>query len=189
MALRRVLPDTNVCYPISLLDLMLRLDEASLHEIIWTEDLLVELEDTWVGHGIRTRADARRVCDDIRAAFVGQDVPRAEYEHLITAMPGSDPDDHVHAAAAVARAPTTIVTENVRDFPTEPMAALGVRVCRPDEYLSEVFEEEPDEVIRIVGNMAADRRRPPMTAADVLTALERTGATRFVGRVRLRLDT
>lgn len=69
------------------------------------------------------------------------------------------------------------------------MAALGVRVCRPDEYLSEVFEEEPDEVIRIVGNMAADRRRPPMTAADVLTALERAGATRFVGRVRLRLDT
>jgi len=38
VALRRVLPDTNVCYPISLLDLMLRLDEASLHEIIWTED-------------------------------------------------------------------------------------------------------------------------------------------------------
>jgi hypothetical protein len=188
VALRRVLPDTNVCYPISLLDLMLRLDEASL-QIIWTEDLLVELEDTWVGHGIRTRADARRVCDDIRAAFVGQDVPRSEYEHLITAMPGSDPDDHVHAAAAVARAPTTIVTENVRDFPTEPMAALGVRVCRPDEYLSEVFEEEPDEVIRIVGNMAADRRQPPMTAADVLTALERAGATRFIGRVRLRLDT
>lgn len=29
MALTRVLPDTNVCYPISLLDLILRLDEAS----------------------------------------------------------------------------------------------------------------------------------------------------------------
>lgn len=189
MTLRRILPDTNACYPISLLDLMLRLDEASLHEIIWTEDLLVELEDTWVGQGIRTREDARRVCDDIRTAFVGQDVPRSEYEHLINEMPGSDPDDHVHAAAAVARAPTTIITENVRDFPSEPLAALGVRVCRPDEYLSEVFEEEPDEVIRIVGNMAADRHRPPMTVANVLSAIERAGATGFAGLVRLRLDT
>ena len=69
------------------------------------------------------------------------------------------------------------------------MAALGVRVCRPDEYLSEIFEEEPDEVIRIVGNMAADRRRPPMTAADVVSAIERAGATGFAGLVRLRLDT
>ncbi|MHB1533200.1 MAG: hypothetical protein ACYC1D_01040 [Acidimicrobiales bacterium] len=36
MPLRRVLPDTNVCYPLSLLDLILRADEASLHQIILT---------------------------------------------------------------------------------------------------------------------------------------------------------
>ncbi|HVA61649.1 MAG TPA: hypothetical protein VNG13_14105 [Mycobacteriales bacterium] len=66
MALRRVLSDTNVCYPISLLDLMLRLDEASLHEIFWTEDLLNELTRKWVGHGIRSREAAARICDDIR---------------------------------------------------------------------------------------------------------------------------
>lgn len=98
MTLPRVLPDTNVCFPISLLDLLLRLDEVSLHEIIWTEDLLGELADTWVSRGIRTREAAERVCDHIRAAFVRQDVPRAEYEHLVAAMPGDDPGDHLHAA-------------------------------------------------------------------------------------------
>jgi hypothetical protein len=43
MERRRVLPDVNVCYPISLLDLVLRLDENDFHEVIWTDDLLDEL--------------------------------------------------------------------------------------------------------------------------------------------------
>jgi len=44
----RVLPDTNVCYPISLLDLILRCDEQDLHRVVWTDDLLDELTKVWV---------------------------------------------------------------------------------------------------------------------------------------------
>jgi hypothetical protein len=65
VGLRRVLPDTNVCYPISLLDSLLRLDEASLHEVVWTEDLLGELARTWVEHGARSREAAERICEEI----------------------------------------------------------------------------------------------------------------------------
>ncbi len=102
MGQRRVLPDTNVCFPISLLDLVLRLDEAALHEVVWTEDLLDELARVWVEQGARTAEVAAKVCDDIRRAFVGQDVPRHEYEALIESMPGNDTDDHVHAAGRSA---------------------------------------------------------------------------------------
>ncbi|MHB1613132.1 MAG: PIN domain-containing protein [Actinomycetes bacterium] len=179
MALRRVLPDTNVCYPISLLDLLLRLDEASLHEVIWTEDLLGELARTWVEHGARSREAAERIGDDIRSAFVGQDVPRAEYEHLVASMPGPDPDDHVHAAAAVARAPSTIITRNVRDFPARALARRGVVVSRPDGYLVELFEAHPEEIVAVVLEMAVDRTRPPMGPEDVLHALARAGIPRF----------
>ena len=184
MGLRRVLPDTNVCYPISLLDLFLRLDEACLHQIVWTEDLLKELEDTWVDHGIRSREAAQRVCDHIRVSFAGQDVPRRQYEHLITTMPGNDPDDHLHAAAAASVAPATIVTENLRDFPFGPLMALGVAVRRPDDYLSELLENHPEEVVRVVVEMAADRRQPPMSPDDVLNALARAGLTGFVEHLR-----
>jgi len=187
MALRRILPDTNVCYPISLLDLLLRLDEVSLHEIIWTEDLLDELARKWVEHGIRSREAADRICDDIRASFAGQDVPRQDYETLIASMPGDDPDDHPHAAAAVARAPATIITENVADFPTKPLAARGVTVRRPNDYLTELFDEHADEIAQVVIEMAADRQRPPMTPGDVLDALARAGVARFAERVRKHL--
>lgn len=184
MALGRILPDTNVCYPMSLFDLLLRLDEASLHEIMWTEDLLVELADTWVEHDVRTRGAAERVCDHIRRAFEGQDVPRSDYEQLIASMPGDDPDDHLHAAAAAAKAPATILTQNVRDFPAEALAAFGVSVRQPDDYLNELFDSHPDEIAPIVGQMAADRHRPPMSPDEVLDALARAGASRFAERVR-----
>ena len=85
----RVLPDTNVCYPISLLDLVLRLDQAELHEMVWTEDLLDELARKWVEKGARSAEAAAKVCGDIRSTFVGQDVPRDWYEHLIASMPGT----------------------------------------------------------------------------------------------------
>jgi|SRR5579885_2546832 len=184
MALRRVLPDTNVCYPISLLDLLLRLDEVALHEILWTEDLLAELVETWVDHGVRSREAAERLCDDLRGAFAGQDVPRSEYADLIAAMPGDDPDDHLHAAAAVARAPATIVTRDLRDFPAEPLARLGVGVRTPDDYLNELFDEHADTVARVVEQMAAGRRRPPMTVDEVLNALAGAGVPHFARRVR-----
>lgn len=100
MQRQRVLPDV-------LPDLAPRLgtglDENDFHEtIIWTEDLLDELARVWIDHGARSAEAAAKVCRDIRDAFVGQDVPRHEYEHLIGAMPGGDPDDHAHAAAAAS---------------------------------------------------------------------------------------
>jgi hypothetical protein len=183
VGLRRVLPDTNVCYPISLLDLLLRLDEASLHEVIWTEDLLGELARTWVEHGARSREAAERICEDIRGAFAGQEVPRAEYEQLIASMPGPDPDDRVHAADAAVRAPSTIITRNVRDFPARALGGRGVIVTRPDDYLVELFEAHTEEIVAVVVEMGADRTRPPMSPQDVLGALSRAGVPRFARRV------
>ncbi len=157
MPVRRILADTNVCYPIVLLDLILRLDEVSLHEIVWTEDLLAELSETWVDHGARSRESADKVCDDIRRTFAGQFVPREEYEHLIEAMPGQDPDDRVHASAAAARSPIVIVTNNVRDFPELPLKGYGVGVETPDSYLLQLVDSDIDELCIIVMEMADDR--------------------------------
>jgi hypothetical protein len=147
----------------SLLDLILRLDEASLHEVMWSEDLLEELAEVWVRNGARDLEAATRVCGHIRETFAGQEVRRSNYEHLVADMPGDDPDDHLHAAAAVARAPATILTANLGDFPAEPLAALGVSVIGPDDYLCALWRRHPERDRR---DRDRDGRRPTPTAHD-----------------------
>jgi hypothetical protein len=97
VSVRRVLPDTNVCYPISLLDLLLRLDEAALHEIIWTDDLLDELVRTWAEKGARSHEAAEHVCEAIRDAFPEGHVQRHEYEHFALGSSGLHDHSRVHA--------------------------------------------------------------------------------------------
>lgn len=184
MTLRRVLPDANVCYPIVLLDLILRLDEARFHHIIWSEDLLDELTRVWVAKGSRSTASAARICEDIRSAFAGQEVRREEYGHLVADMPGRDPDDRRHSAAASVRAPATIVTANIRDFPVGPLAKRGVTVLRPDAYLCELLDAHAVALTAVISEIASDRKNPPMAATDVLDALTRAGVPRFSARAR-----
>jgi hypothetical protein len=100
-----------------------------------------------------------RICEQIRTTFVGQDVPRAEYESLIAKMPGTDPDDHVHAAAAVCRAPVTLLTNNVRDFPKSPLGDLGVTVIKPDAFFIDLATTNLEDLVVIVSEMATSRRQ------------------------------
>jgi hypothetical protein len=98
-------------------------------------------------------------------------------------MPGTDPDDCHHMAAAVAGGAAVIVTWNLADFPRAAMARYGVRVVEPDEHLCELLDELPDEVAQVVERLAAEKRRPPMTPADLLQRLAKAGVTRFAERV------
>jgi hypothetical protein len=183
VALGRVLPDTNVCTPIVLLDLVLRMDEVRLHQFLWSEDLLDELVRVWVRLG-RSSEAALAICRQIRDAFPSGEVSRAEYEHLIETMPGTDASDHPHAAAAVVRAPSTILTANIRDFPPDRLTALGVTVVHPDGYLCGLAREEPQALVQVIMEMAEDRHKPAMTAQEVLDALSRAGVTEFAEQMR-----
>jgi hypothetical protein len=140
-----------------------------------------------VEKGARSREAAERVCEAIRDAFPDGHAPRHEYEHLVDEMPGDDPDDHIHSAAAAVRAPALILTRNRRDFPPAPLAAYEVVVHDPDDYLVELFGEHPDDVAQVVVEMAADRSRPPMTTSDVLDALGRAGVPALAARLRTHL--
>lgn len=46
--MERVYPDTNVLYPISVADLTLRLGDVYIHRVVWSEDLLSEVEQVLV---------------------------------------------------------------------------------------------------------------------------------------------
>lgn len=184
--------DTSVLYPVSLMDLGLRLAEREIHDIRWTEDLLTELERVWD----RDRSEGRRVpslgaaaaaFDGIRRTFPDCEVPRASYEDLIDQMPGSDPDDKPHSAAAVAGGATHIVTADTSGgFPPGQLSSRGVIVAHPNDYYTDVALEFPGDLRAVVHDMAARRatRRPGFGVDDLLARFDTLQMPDFAAQLR-----
>jgi predicted nucleic acid-binding protein len=180
----RVFADTNVLFPFSVMDVLLALSEDSIHDVVWTDALLDEWEEVIVRGHKRTPGTAASVTAVIRDFFADSKIEWAEYEHLIDEMPGADPDDHEHMAAAVVRQPCTILTHDTAGFPSKPLAERGVRVTDPDTYLCELADELAGEVADTIVRLAAEKRRPPKTPQDLLDDLASAGVPRFADRVR-----
>lgn len=183
----RVFVDTNVLFPFSVMDVMLALTEDSVHEVLWTDALLAEWERVIVREQRRSAASAAAITAAIRDFFADCEVRESAYVHLIAQMPGDDPDDRVHMAAAIAGGAEVIVTWNQSDFPADPLAAHGVRVRTPDGYLCELLDAWPDEVLGTVVRLAGEKRRPPMTPTDLTNLLVKAGVQAFAERLQARL--
>ena len=54
--MEKVFPDSNVLYPISVANLTLRLGDLKIHEVLWSEDLLGEVERVHTGQSPRPRS-------------------------------------------------------------------------------------------------------------------------------------
>lgn len=170
------------------MDLFLALSEDGVHQVLWTDELLQEWERVIVREQRRTPETALSVTAAIREFFANCRILPETYAHLVDQMPGNDPDDHVHMAAAVAAGVDVIITANRSDFPTGPLRKLGVEVTGPDAYLAELFEDLPSEVTGVVLRIAGERTRPPMTPSDLLTARRGAGLHAFPDRIQRRLQ-
>jgi predicted nucleic acid-binding protein len=180
----RVLADTNVLFPFSLMDLMLALSQDRIHTLLWSEHLLDEWERVIVREQRRSPQAAAAIAAAIRDYFPENQVPAAKYKHLLTNLEGPDPDDLHHAAAAAAGTATTLITWNLADFPATTLGPLGITATDPDTYLCSLLERDPIEVTATLRRMAAEKRRPPMTTSDLLDALSRAGVRVFATRAR-----
>ena len=155
--------------------------------MLWTQALLAEWERVIVRAERRSAASAAAITAAIREYFADSEVLEHTYADLIDQMPGKDPDDRVHMAAAVAGRAAAIVTWNLADFPASELASQGVRVCTPDDYLCDLLEAWPDEVLNSVVRLAGEKRRPPMTAIDLTNSLAKAGVPAVAQRLQTML--
>jgi hypothetical protein len=171
------------------MDLMLALTEDGVHEFLWTETLLAEWERVIVRTQRRSAESATAITTAIRQFFPEGCVAEEAYRHLVSEMPGQDPDDRHHMAAAVAGEASVILTWNRDDFPAETLAGRGIRVMDPDEYLCELIVELPREILTTVVRLAAEKRRPPLTPYDLADRFTKAGTPNFAARLRDHLST
>jgi predicted nucleic acid-binding protein len=175
-----VFVDTATLYPVSLADLVLRLAELGMFELLWSDHLLAEVERVLVQYKGLAAEQAAYFCECVRQAFPDGRVSPEEYLPLVTSRIGPDADDHVHSAAAVAGGATVVLSADKKGYPLADIRPARRR--DPDAFLTELFRRYPDDVAGTVDAMGAALREP-LTRAQVLARLAAAGVPKFAARV------
>jgi predicted nucleic acid-binding protein len=172
----RVVVDACALFPLNLRDTLLRAAERDLYQLYWSAEILDEMHRNLVEKGFMTEAKAQRSRAVMEEAFPESMV--VGYESLVAAMGNHAKDRHV-AAAAVKAGAQVIVTANLRDFTNLPDP---IEAQHPDQFLCYLFDLDPDGMVELLTEQAKDRKRPPISLAQMLEAMAKV-APDFVATV------
>ncbi len=101
------------------------------------------------------------------------------FEPLIETLTLPDAHDrHVLAAAIHARC-DVIVTRNLSDFPAEALAPFSLTLQSPDEFLSELFQLDPKNVLDSLQAQRLNLQKPPLEVAAFMANLKNQNLPRF----------
>ena len=87
-------------------------------------------------------------------------------------------DGHVIQGAYTARA-DIIITFNLRHFPRRHLGPLGLTALTPDQWLLAKAKADPEGMSELAERCRRRLARPPLSKADHLKALRRSGLTQF----------
>jgi predicted nucleic acid-binding protein len=159
--------DANVLYPQYLRDIYLRLCQAGLFRVLWSEEILDEMSRNVKKHVSEQQASQI----DRTVLMMKRHFPEAmvtNYEPLIPSMTNDAKDRHVLAAAIVGRA-DVIVTNNEKHFPSSSCEPYNIDVQSADQFLCYQWDvEDPVAVISILEHWASVLENPPYTLEDLL---------------------
>lgn len=174
--------DACVLYPPSLRDLLMWVAVAGIYEPRWTEEIHAE----WIRNVLAGNSNVTPAQLDRTRRLMDQAIPRglvSGYEGHIPPLHLPDENDrHVLAAAIEAQA-AVIVTFNLSDFPAAPLKAYGIAPAHPDDFLSTLFDEEPEPILRAVQTHRASLHHPPKDAEGYLETLRANRLREFALRL------
>ncbi|MEQ8978737.1 MAG: PIN domain-containing protein [Deltaproteobacteria bacterium] len=173
----KVVLDANVLFPFTLRDTLLRAAAEGFFQVYWSDRILDETVRNLVATNTTTAEQAAGLRAQMTRFF-----PEAlvtDYEVLIDAMPNDEKDRHV-AAAAVKAGAQVIVTNNLKDFRSLPE---NLEAQSADEFLCNLLDLAPDQMLALVRTQAAALRKPPRTFDDILRGLGKS-APSFAAELR-----
>ncbi|MBT1175329.1 hypothetical protein JS530_07420 [Bifidobacterium sp. LC6] len=77
-----------------------------------------------------------------------------------------------------------IVTFNLKDFPANQLAKIGLSARHPDAFLTNVAEAYPERTIKAMNELVLSKKHPPRTMQEELERLENSGLARFARMMR-----
>lgn len=184
-------PDACVIFPASIRDTIFRAAAAQLFIMRITYDILDEVERNLHSYVVmkgKTDQEAKegvqRLLEKIRENF--DDSIINNHRELIDKMPINAKDRHV-MAAAVASSAEVIVTQNLRDFPKDLLEPYGIIAQSPDDFLVDLFHNNPDAMTNVVVKQSWSLHNPPKSVPEVLNTL-RIHVPVFANLIRKGMD-
>lgn len=179
--------DACVLYPAPIRDLLLHLACSGLFRARWTD----RIHDEWTRAVLSKRNDLlatqlQRTRDLMNSAV--RDCLVSGYEPLEAGLQLPDPDDRHVLAAAIHCHAGVIVTYNVKDFPDEVLAPLGINAQHPDEFIGHAFDLDPAVVCKAVHDQRASLKNPPKSTEELFDTFLKQGLATTVSLLRAHAD-
>ncbi len=177
----KVVLDANVLYPFTLRDTLLRAAEEEFYQLYWSREILDEAKRNLIRDKRMTEAQAMKTFKTMTNFFPEAMV--TNYEQLTASMQNDPKDRHV-AAAALRAGAQVIVTFNLKDFRSLPE---GIEAQSPDEFLSNLFDLDPERFTDLLRDQAAEMTDPPVAFEQLIERLEKV-APDLVKQVRAHIE-
>ena len=157
----RAVLDACVLYPTVLREILTEAAAAGLFQPVWSWRIL----DEWRHAAARQSLDA-----GVEIALTEVRFPQAMAGGTADArgLDLPDPADRHVVETALAASADRIVTANLRDFPRGALASVGLSAVHPDEFLRDLFLQDPQPILAAVA--AAEARA--LAAGGAMTRKE-----------------
>ena len=135
-------------------DTLLRLaEEPAFYTPKWSPHILAEVERTLKSGFCYSETEVQRRIQAMKCAF--PDAMVNGYEALIPSMTNHEKDRHVLAAAVKCGA-HSIVSDNVKHFPSAALFPYGLDCLTADEFMKHQYHLDPDAFINVLKEQAHD---------------------------------
>jgi predicted nucleic acid-binding protein len=176
--------DACVLYQLAIADSLMSIAVTGLFAAKWT----TKIEEEWIGSlendrpDLKGRLGSRR--DDMREAVPDWEISEAAWISIAGSLKLPDPNDVHVLAAAIAGHADCIVTRNHQDFPGSILAAHGINVIDPDQFIVNQWDLENVPVMAAFKGMRARRKKPTENVEDFARTLERNGLPVTAQKIR-----
>ncbi|MBA2665334.1 MAG: PIN domain-containing protein [Bradymonadaceae bacterium] len=178
-----VVYDANVLFAAPLRDLLIRVAQAGVVRARWTSEILDECFRSVLAQRPDLNEERLNRTRELMNRAI-RDVLVTGYEPLVQGLLLPDPDDRHVLAAAVRAGAQTIVTFNLKDFPSSQLGPLGIEAKHPDDFILEAIHLAPGAVSAAITEQARALSNPPQSLDHLLDTLSALGLSQSVSKLR-----
>ena len=163
-------------YPSVLRDVLIRIARMGINRARWSDLILDEVFGAIAANRRdldpqkleRTR---RLMCRAVPDCLVDSAAIRV----LAPSLTLPDPDDRHVLAAAILAGAQVIVTQNLKDFPSNELDKFGIEAKHPDAFLQDLYHLDGALMHQAVSEAAAAYKNPPRTVGELVEQLDALG--------------